>query len=55
MKLLFSVIEKKLINAEMETDPKIALNILSEFYFKQQKYQKSYDTKLKWSIIMKIV
>ena len=43
-----SIIEKKLIDAEKK-DPKIALNILSEFYFKQQKYQKSYDSKLKWS------
>ena len=43
-----SIIEKKLIDAEKK-DPKIALNILSEFYFKQQKYQESYDTKLKWS------
>ena len=42
------VIEKKLIDAEME-HPEITLNILSEFYFKQQKYQKSYDTKLKWA------
>ncbi|MBD41758.1 MAG: hypothetical protein CMC66_05185 [Flavobacteriaceae bacterium] len=43
-----SIIEKKLIDAEKK-DPKIALNILSEFYFKQQNYQKSYDSKLKWS------
>ena len=46
MKLLQSL--KKNSNLE-KTDPKIALNILSEFYFKQQKYQESYDTKLKWS------
>ena len=42
------IIEKKLYNA-MEKDSAIVLNLLSEFYFKQQKYHKSYETKLKWS------
>ena len=34
-----SIIEEKLINAEKK-DPKIALNILSEFYFKITKIPK---------------
>ncbi len=46
------VIEKKLINASKQRPGKI-LNILSEFYFKQQDYDKAYKVKSEWSSLGK--
>ena len=46
------VIEKKLINAAKQRPGKI-LNILSEFYFKQQDYDKAYKVKSEWSSLGK--
>ncbi len=42
------IIEKKLIKASKENS-NLTLNLLSEFYFKQQNYPKAFETKLNWS------
>tara|TARA_A100001037_G_C15153943_1_gene642077 strand:+ start:7572 stop:9434 length:1863 start_codon:yes stop_codon:yes gene_type:complete len=42
------IIEKKLIAASKE-NPKLILNLLSEFYFKQQYYEKAYQVKAELS------
>ena len=39
------IIEKKLINAS-KNNSDLTLNLLSEFYFKQKKYSKAYETKM---------
>ena len=46
------IIENKLINASKEKPEKI-LNVLSEFYFKQQNYNKAFKVKMDWSSLGK--
>ena len=47
-----STIEKKLIEASENTPTKI-LNVLSEYYFKRQKYEQSFRKKKEWSFLVK--
>ena len=42
------IIEKKLKTAAKE-NPKLILNVLSEFYFKQQDYDEAFRVKMEWS------
>ena len=46
------IIENKLIKASKEKPRKI-LNVLSEFYFKQQNYNKAFKVKMDWSSLGK--
>lgn len=46
------IIENKLIKASKEK-PKKILNVLSEFYFKQQNYNKAFKIKMDWSSLGK--
>ncbi len=45
------IIEDKLIKAS-EKNPREILDVLSEFYFKQQDYERAFENKKRWSILV---